>query len=175
MTVKKTSARPRLSWTRWIQAQWPQVRIDDIDTLPARAGTPDDARTLLVHVRLGSLTPADVRVEMTMGNATVARDPSSAAIRLGSTRSYGGGNFAFDAELPRAALAAPTGFSIRVVPDLWRRMVSLPPVVKSARACAVASSVDQPIEHPVPVCLAAPPQQVAATQSSPIHSHRSIV
>jgi hypothetical protein len=151
------------------------VCIIGVDTLPAITGAPDDAQTLLVHVRLGSLTPADVRVEMTMGDATVARDPSAAAIRLGSTRSYGSGSFAFEAEVPRAALDAPTGYSIRVVPDLWRRTVTLPPVVKSAGACAVAWSVDHPIKHPVPACFAASFQQDATTRSIAIHSHRSVV
>lgn len=175
MTSKKLGTKPHFSWARWIRAQWPHVCIIGIDTLPATTGAPDDVRTLLVHVRLGTLTPADVRVEMTMGNVAVARDPSAAAIRLVSTRSYGSGNVAFEAEVPRAALEAVTGFSIRVVPDLWRRTVSLPPVVKAAGACAVDSSVDHPIEYSLPVHPAAPSQQGPTTRSIPIHSYRTMV
>jgi hypothetical protein len=150
MTTNEISINPCFAWPRWVQARWPEVRILGIDTPAPTRHVPKGMQTIRVHVRLGALTPADVRVEMAMGDAAMARDPSAAVIRLASTRCYGNGSFAFEAEVPRATLEGPKGFSIRVAPDPYHGVVLLPPVVQYVRARRGGSSVGHAIEYAQP-------------------------
>ena len=133
-------------WRLWIQTQWPRVRIVSIDISEGGARAPSDARIVHTCVHLGSLAPADVRVEMTSGDPAVANDPSAAAVRLWSVQSYGNGSFVFEAELPRAALAGVSSFSIRVVPSSQHGPLSLPPVVRRVRAAAEGAPDDRPAD-----------------------------
>lgn len=79
-----------------VAACWPLVRVESVDVRPAPAG--EHARAL---VQLGGLTPADVRVELYVADASAALQTAQRGqLRMCSTQSYDNGRFVFEATLP---------------------------------------------------------------------------
>lgn len=117
-----------------IRERWSEVRIVRMRVVYGRRRSDDHDRgsaRVRVRVRLGSIAPEEVVVELTVGSVLVASDPSAAAIRLANDGRGSHGSFTFEAELPRALLDGSLGFTIRVVPDQQRRPVAVPAVMRA--------------------------------------------
>lgn len=132
MKTKELSTGSSRSWARRIRAHWPEIRVVRMQAIPGTEAGAGETATLHVRLHLGALTPADVRVELTVGGPFVARDPSASAVRLRNARSHDDGDYTFEAELPSDVLDGALGFTVRVVPDSRRGAVVLAPVMRTA-------------------------------------------
>ena len=132
MQTVESSTGSRASWPRRIRAHWPEIRVVRMQAVTRPGVGASEAAMLRVRLHLGALTPADVRVELTIGGPLVARDPSASAVRLMSARSHGNGDYTFEAELPPSVLDGALGFTVRVVPDSRHGAVVLAPVMRTA-------------------------------------------
>lgn len=132
MKTEELAIGSRRSWAYRIRANWPEIRVVRLQAIPGPGAGAARIAMLRVRLHLGALTPADVRVEMTLGGPLVARDPSAAAVRLSNPRSHGDGDYTFEAELPPGVLDGAIGFTVRVVPDTRHGAVVLAPVMRTA-------------------------------------------
>jgi hypothetical protein len=123
-------------WLDWVRTQWPAVRVAAVEVSPATPGAPDAPRQVRVSVHLGALTPADVNVLFVAGDEAAARNPMHDGVPLWCGHAYGNGVYMYEAEIPRAALEGAHGYAVRVVPDRYRLLNAIPPVVHHARAAA---------------------------------------
>ncbi len=55
----------RRSWSNRIRAHWPEIRVARMQAIPGPGS--GGTATLRMHLHLGVLTPADVRVELAAG------------------------------------------------------------------------------------------------------------
>lgn len=99
------SALRELAATR--QREWPGVRITDVTILADVPFTPERHRRVRAHVRLGRLTPADVRVHLTTAIRTADMTPIDAwSRRLTCAQAYDNGHFVFEGHVPEHVLKA---------------------------------------------------------------------
>lgn len=106
---------------------WPDVRIDNVVTqLADHPGEP--AANVRADVDLGSLLPADVRVELAAGEPSPDEQRTTPS-RLWSTRSYHNGRYAFEASVPAGVLERTGGCVVRVSPAGAGDNVAVDPAV----------------------------------------------
>ena len=93
---------------------WPHVRIDCVATqLADHSG--EHAAIVRADIDLGSLLPADVRVELAAGEPSPGEHRMTPS-RLWSTHSYHNGRYAFEASVPAGVLGRAAGCVVRVSP-----------------------------------------------------------
>lgn len=165
MKTQELAIAPRTSWARRMRAHWPGVRIARMQAIPVPRSDAGDSAIVRARLYLGAITPADVRVELTMGGPIVARDPSAASVHLRHVRSHRDGHHTFEAEIPSEVLECAPGFTVRVVPDLRNRAVVLAPVLRTAyrehpRSAAGRQHNAPPYEY---VAVRARPRSIAHT------------
>ena len=88
----------------------PGIHVDVVEVGPAPNG-----RRVRAVVRLGGLSPADVRVELLRAGATAGGSSRAQVRRMWSTQSYANGSFVFEALLPGDGRPAD-GWQVRVRP-----------------------------------------------------------
>lgn len=87
------------------QREWAGVRITDVAILADLPGTPERHQRVRAHVRLGQLTPADVRVQLTSATLTADTAPGDPWMhRLTCSQAYANGHFVFEAHVPEHQL-----------------------------------------------------------------------
>jgi hypothetical protein len=94
---------PTAAWAAWVREQWGAVQVTHLKATPLRADIPGHLR-VHTNVHLGSLTPADVRVEATADAAEAVDASGEWPIRLCSMQSYHNGTYVFEALLPLETL-----------------------------------------------------------------------
>jgi starch phosphorylase len=104
-------------WKAKVRAAWPQVRIEHVESSGV-SDAPALGQTLTVRVfaTLGSLTPADVEVQVVHGRVAgddELRDASTA--RLAHAEEYDGGRHRFEADIPLDH-TGPFGYTVRILP-----------------------------------------------------------
>lgn len=93
---------------------WPDVRIDCVVTqLADHRG--EHAAIVRADIDLGSLLPADVKVELSAGEPSPDEQLMTPS-RLWSTHSYHNGRYAFEASVPAGVLDRSGGCVVRVSP-----------------------------------------------------------
>lgn len=93
---------------------WPRVRIDNVVTqLADHPG--EHAANVRADVDLGSLLPADVKVELATGEPSPDEQRMTPS-RLWSTHSYHNGRYAFETSVPAGVLESAGGCVVRVSP-----------------------------------------------------------
>jgi hypothetical protein len=98
-----------------LAAEWPHVRIADIEVVPS-AGAGEPAALVRACVHLGALKPADVQVELTAA-APQAVDRHTIPRRLWSMFPYHNDAYAFETRVPLRVLAREQGCAIEVMPS----------------------------------------------------------
>jgi starch phosphorylase len=110
-------AKSLAAWIARLRQEWPQVRIEAVEhgpsvTLPVGTNVQVRAR-----VRLGSLTPQDVAVELYLGRLNPADEIVDAALTpMKPTGPSGQGNFLFEATTP-CTRSGLHGFTVRLRPS----------------------------------------------------------
>jgi starch phosphorylase len=110
-------ARSLAAWIARVRQAWPEVRVESVEqrsngSVPV--GTDLQARAV---VRLGPLSPGDVRVELYTGRVDSSGDLSDpAAIRMQPAGRDGDGRVWFEVTAP-CERSGKYGFTIRVRPD----------------------------------------------------------
>jgi starch phosphorylase len=110
-------ARELAEWKRRVNDQWPEVRVDHLESVGAddyhELGSP---LRLRVFVSLGGLTPSDVDVQVVSGrvdDADELRDPQVTS--LTSAESYENGRYRYEGVVPLDRTGA-FGYTVRVLP-----------------------------------------------------------
>ncbi|HSR83642.1 MAG TPA: alpha-glucan family phosphorylase [Streptosporangiaceae bacterium] len=110
-------ARELAAWKEHVTKAWPSVRIEHVEADDGDL-SPGGQLTMRASVALGSLTPADVSVEVIYGRAGDSDeiiDPSRSRMRLdGSIGPDGVARYAGSAELGEPG---PFGYTVRVLPQ----------------------------------------------------------
>jgi starch phosphorylase len=110
-------AKALAAWKERIRKAWPEVRVEAVEnhspvTLPV--GQPIHAR---VRVRLGSLTPDDVAVELYHGRLNADGEIVNAvATAMSATGQGERGSYTFEAQPVACSNSGQHGFTVRVLP-----------------------------------------------------------
>jgi starch phosphorylase len=111
------TARDLAAWKSAVRAAWPAVRVDHVETF----GLPDTPEVgqsldLRVFVSLGTLTPADVTVEVVHGAVDDEdRIIDGQVTTIGLSEEYEGGRWRFEGSLPLERTGS-FGYTVRVLP-----------------------------------------------------------
>ncbi len=114
------------------QREWPGVRITDVTMVADVPFTPDRHQRVRVHVRLGRLMPADVRVHLTTEthSADTAQDDGWTR-RLVASQTYDNGHFVFEGHVPVHVLetmASHLTVVVEALPQTGEMATQLEPV-----------------------------------------------
>jgi starch phosphorylase len=116
-------ARELAEWKRRVSDQWPEVRVDHLESVGAddyhELGSP---LRLRVFVSLGGLTPSDVDVQVVSGrvdDADELRDPQVTS--LTSAESYENGRYRYEGVVPLDRTGA-FGYTVRILP--WHALLA---------------------------------------------------
>ena len=111
-------ARAAAAWTRRVNDAWPEVLVEHVET----SGVDDSPQlgnelTVRSYVALGSLTPADVEVQVVHGRV----DPNDRIVAAGSAplvavEQYEGNRWRYEAAFPLTR-TGPFGYTVRVRPS----------------------------------------------------------
>jgi hypothetical protein len=91
---QRTPGTPTAEWAAWVREQWSAVRVILVEATHL-ADAADRVRVRAV-IHLGSLSPADVRVDAVAGAAEPAGDPAHRPSELWCAQSYRNGTFVFE-------------------------------------------------------------------------------
>ena len=97
---------------------WTAIRVDSVEVHPLRGGEAGLAE-VRACVRLGTLLPLDVHVELLSHPASPGRRRPRAGFvseRMASIQSYANGSYVFAARIPHSRLEDPEGCAVRVTP-----------------------------------------------------------
>lgn len=101
---------------RW--RKWDQVGITHVATVEAGHGTPAGHRRVRTLVRLGRLTPADVKVHLTTQPPTADVAPDAGwRRRLACAQTYANGTFVFEGNVPEQLLREGRRLVVLVEPQ----------------------------------------------------------
>jgi starch phosphorylase len=113
------SARARVlaAWTARIQALWPQVRVERLESLPATELTVGSRFPMRAWVRLGSIGTDEVTVELYMGRIDSEGEiTDGVAIPMQAAGQCREGVCAFEAAAVPCIRSGRQGYTIRVLP-----------------------------------------------------------
>jgi len=114
-----------------VTGEWPRVRVEGIDTHLRRERDGSDQVVVRACVYLGTLLPADVRVDLVAGPGQPGAATREVGCPLWSAQSYDNGVFVFEASVSAPAMERAAGFGVRVAPHWVREEASaLPPVIQ---------------------------------------------
>jgi hypothetical protein len=103
------------NWARWVQEHWPEVRIaDGVWSFQPLAGTP--RLNAEACVTLGTLQPADVRVELLPGEPLPAGHPLQGGRPMFPVSALQNGRFRFAVNAPAHADDPARRWIVRVRP-----------------------------------------------------------
>lgn len=118
------------------QREWPGVRITGVMMLADVPLTPERHQRIQAHVRLGRLTPANVRVHLTTATRTADMAPYGGwTRRLAASQTYDNGHFVFEGHVPEHVLATMASCLTVVVEPLSQGSETIPEL--------------KPVRHPV--------------------------
>ncbi|MGD9959590.1 alpha-glucan family phosphorylase [Nocardioides sp.] len=111
-------ARELAEWKKRVRAGWPGVHVEHVESQGV-AATPEIGSTMSVraYVSLGSLSPADVDVQLVFG--TIAHDDDlvdTESVSLAATESYEDGRHRYEGSV-ELARTGPFGYTVRVLPQ----------------------------------------------------------
>ncbi|MFB3827363.1 MAG: alpha-glucan family phosphorylase [Bryobacteraceae bacterium] len=120
--------RALAAWFARARAAWPQVRVESVDQGQSAEINVGEALRVRARVRLGSLTPDDVSVELYMG----AVDASGELVRPVATAMQCSGQepdgaWTFEGASSTCAASGQWGFTVRVLPYHPDLVTSYPP------------------------------------------------
>ena len=97
---------------------WVHVRIRSVESLPSLARDGDDHVVIRAHIHLGTLLPADVKVDFLAPASPASRagDAPEACCQLWSVQSYDNGSFVFEAVVPAELVDGAPRVGVRVGP-----------------------------------------------------------
>lgn len=110
-------ARELAEWTRRLRAGWPEVRILQVDDDCATTAEVGDQFGVRVTVRLGTLRPSDVRVQLYTGRSDahgVLTEPR--VVEMTCVEPNATGDFGYTGRIPCRS-AGPHGYTVRVIPS----------------------------------------------------------
>ena len=109
-------ARELAAWKAAVRAEWPQVRVDHIESGVGEVPQVGDELQVRAYVSLGALNAADVEVQVVHGRVTEADELTTLGIQaLAHDETYEGGRHAFGGYVTLDA-SGPFGYTVRVVP-----------------------------------------------------------
>ncbi|HLS14805.1 MAG TPA: alpha-glucan family phosphorylase [Beutenbergiaceae bacterium] len=113
-----TGARELAEWTARVRDAWAGVRVEHVDSEGVgQVVKVGDQITVKAFVALGSLTPADIRVQVMYGRVSDADEIDHlSTVDLQLTESYEGGRHQFTGTLGLEQ-AGPFGYGVRIVPQ----------------------------------------------------------
>lgn len=113
-----------------VATQWSGVRVEDIDSHLRHERYGRDEVIVRAYVKLGTLLPADVKVDLLIDRRHADRcNPRGADHPLWSVQSYENGVFVFEGSMPRNEVEKAAGIGVRVRPFRTRDGASAPPAV----------------------------------------------
>jgi starch phosphorylase len=113
------SARARVlaAWSSRLRDNWPQVRVERVETVPATELVVGSKIHLRAWVRLGPISPEDVAVELYMGRLDSGGDiTEGVAIAMQPAGQSGSGEYVFEAAAVPCISSGLYGYSVRVLP-----------------------------------------------------------
>ncbi|QTE28726.1 alpha-glucan family phosphorylase [Pengzhenrongella sicca] len=109
-------ARELAAWKATVRSEWPNVRVDHIESGVGEVPQVGDELHVRAYVSLGALSPSDVEVQVVHGRVTEADDLSTfGTLPLAHDEAYEGGRHAFGGDVKLAA-SGPFGYTVRIVP-----------------------------------------------------------
>lgn len=119
LTADGTARARRLAaWKSRVRQNWPQVRVDAVESgvpVQLEAGGEVGVRARL---RLGALTPDDVRVQLYLGRVDPQGELTGARpVRMEAAGGDGPGRFVFEARSVPCPASGLHGYTVRVLPD----------------------------------------------------------
>ncbi|MBX6330639.1 MAG: hypothetical protein IRY91_02200 [Gemmatimonadaceae bacterium] len=112
------------------------MHVATIETRPETTGGREALTTVRASVHLGALTPADVNVVLVAGGDAAVTNPMHEGTPLWCDRAYGNGIYVYEGDVPRAMLEGGDACAVRIVPDRYRLLTAIPPVVHRAKVSA---------------------------------------
>jgi starch phosphorylase len=110
-------ARGLAAWTARILADWPQVRVERLESLPAAELTVGSKFRMRAWIHLGSIGADEVMVELYMGRIDSEGEiTGGVAIPMQSAGQCDGQVCAFEAAAVPCLRSGRQGFTIRVLP-----------------------------------------------------------
>jgi starch phosphorylase len=111
------AARRLAAWMNLVRHEWPQIRVLAIEQGPAPDVKVGDLVGVCARLRLGALTPADVKVELYLGALDTAGEITQpAAFPMQHTISTGNGEHIFEASGVPCCRSGLQGYTVRVLP-----------------------------------------------------------
>ena len=109
-------ARELAAWKAKVRGQWPQVRVDHVESGVSEVPQVGDTLHVRAYVSLGALDPSDVEVQIVHGRVSEADELTTFGTQpLDLDETFEGGRFSFGADV-RLNSSGPFGYTIRIVP-----------------------------------------------------------
>jgi starch phosphorylase len=109
-------ARELAAWKAKVRGQWPQVRVDHVESGVSEVPQVGDTLHVRAYVSLGALDPSDVEVQVVHGRVSEADELTTFGTQpLELDETFEGGRFSFGADV-RLDSSGPFGYTVRIVP-----------------------------------------------------------
>ncbi|WP_407344173.1 alpha-glucan family phosphorylase [Pengzhenrongella phosphoraccumulans] len=111
-----TGARELAAWKATVRGQWPQVRVDHVESGVGEVPQVGDRLHVRAYVSLGALAPTDVEVQVVHGRVSEADELLTLGTQaLDLDETFEGGRFSFGADVLLNS-SGPFGYTVRIVP-----------------------------------------------------------
>jgi starch phosphorylase len=109
-------AQELAAWIARTRRQWRNVRVEMMDHEPSENLSVGDQMRASARVRLGELTPSDVRVQLCWGRLNAEGEIVKPKLTPMNPTTREGDGYRFDAAIEVCCESGPHGFTIRVLP-----------------------------------------------------------
>ncbi len=111
-------ARALANWMARVREQWPQVRIEAVESGPPSGLSVGQRVSIRVRIHLGSLTPEDVNVEVYIGRLNAAGEiVEGVPTRMEPVGREDGGDYVFQTAPAPCCASGLHGYTVRVLPS----------------------------------------------------------
>ncbi|QDU64781.1 Maltodextrin phosphorylase [Planctomycetes bacterium Pan216] len=112
-----STGREYAQWLRRVEQEWKNVAVEDVTTLGDDHVKVGGDLRVMARIKLGSLQPSDVNVELYHGDLDAAGQISSPnTVAMSGNGSGDGGVFSFEGSIPCQA-SGQHGYAVRVLPQ----------------------------------------------------------
>ncbi|MGV8967150.1 MAG: alpha-glucan family phosphorylase [Cellulomonas sp.] len=109
-------ARELAAWKAKVRGQWPQVRVDHVESGVGEIPQVGDTLHVRAYVSLGALDASDVEVQVVHGRVSEADELTTFGTQpLNLDESFEDGRFSFGGDV-RLDSSGPFGYTVRIVP-----------------------------------------------------------
>ena len=109
-------ARELAAWKAMVRGQWPQVRVDHVESGVGEVPQVGDALHVRAYVSLGSLAPSDVEVQVLHGRVTESDELVTLGVQgLEHEQTHEAGRHSFGGDVTLES-SGPFGYTVRIVP-----------------------------------------------------------